>query len=156
MDAPNIQIKVDTINSQLEGMLTRVKGMQAYLNRVVFKQYQVAQLERWKSAGTGQNAVHTSEGDFWDALQPAYYKRKRKLYSEYAYAGNQFLVASGKLLQKVINPDKIVTPKSITMRVPISYAPYVAEKRPFMTFGEKTTGIIMDGIRDFMLWGKNF
>jgi len=148
-----IQMKVDAINEKLDGITQRVNGIRAYFARVVYAQYQKAQIEQWKSAGTGQGAVTTSEGNYWEALSPAYYKRKTKKYADYDYGGKQFLVATGALLKKVIQPDKITTNYSLTLRVPTTYAKFVAEKRPFMSFGDRTRQTIEDGIAKFLLLG---
>ena len=145
----------DPISNRLNGMFRRSSiGLQVYLKTEVYKQYQEAQLARWKSGGSGDSSVITSEGDKWGALKPAYRKYKRRKFGSMAYGGNQILVATGALLKSVIGPGNgqnlIVSPKSITISTSVSYAPYVNAERQYSKFGPKTMGQIKSGIVGFI------
>jgi hypothetical protein len=138
------------IEDNLNGMLDRSKRMQAYMNRVVYKQYQNAQRSRWMSEGN-------SEGDPWKALNPKYKERKKIIFAAYEGQGTKMLIATGRLFKSVIGPGadhkKIVTDKSIEVAWSTPYAVYVDEVRPFTEFGDKTMGEIYDGLAKFIMEG---
>lgn len=147
-----IQMKVDNINRRLDGMINRTKSLRGYLNRVVYRQYQEAQIKRW-------NTENASEGTPWKKLNPEYASYKRKKYASYPYAGSRLLVATGTLLKSVVGQDpryhrKIVTNYGITIMTTLEYAPQVAAIRPFMKWSKQTKREIMGGIRRFILTGK--
>jgi hypothetical protein len=139
------------IVNQLQGMVDRTNRMQAYLNRIVYKQYQNAQRERWMS----ENA---SEGTPWKALNPQYAKRKQIKFASYPGQGTKMLIATGQLQKDVIGPSsgghrKLVTNKSIEVSWTTPYASYVEEVRPFAEFGDKTMATIYDGLAKFIIEG---
>lgn len=145
----------DPLTAALEGMLTRANTVQAYLNRVVWRQYQDAQQKRWITE-------NSSEGASWKKLTPAYEKRKKTIYASFPGAGNALMVATGKLSSGAMGRDsqyfyKEVTSKGMKVYVnrdALPYAAYVAEDRPYMEFGQDTMNTIVKGLGDFMIEGK--
>lgn len=148
------QIKVDAINNRLDKIISNVNTVRGYINRVVYEQYQRAQIERWKSAGSGARDVTTSEGDRWPRLNPGYLKYKRARFAGAPYGGNQMLVATGRLLREAVVAKKRTLRYGIEVYVTTPYAKDVAAVRPFMTFSKKTRGKILDGIRKYIRDGK--
>lgn len=138
------------IEKNLQGMLDRSKKTQAYLNRVVYKQYQNAQRQRWISE-------NKSEGDQWKELEPKYKDRKKRIFAAYDGRGTKTLIATGRLFKSVIGPGgdhkKIVADKSIEIAWSTPYAVYVEEARPFTEFGAKTMEEMYDGLAKFMMEG---
>lgn len=148
-------LEESALRTRLNNKLTALgPKMQGYLNTVVFDQYRRAQIERWKTGGTGATDTVTSEGDKWKALKPGYLKYKRKAFASMDYSGNQILVATGRLLRSVIGPTdqkKVVTPKSLYITTTVPYAKDVSDVRPFSKFGKETRKKISDGIKHFVV-----
>lgn len=142
----------DGVTAKLDELSGRVKGLSGYLNTVVYKQYQDAQVKRWET----ENA---SEGRRWDPLTPLYLQRKEVKYAGFPYAGRRIGIATGALIQSVVGSDqryhrKIVTPNQLIIGTRIKYASHFAEKRPIFQFGKPTTKRILDGIRAYLRGGK--
>ena len=148
------QIKVEKIYANIDRMLESANGVRGYINRVVYAQYQKAQIERFKSGGDGSKSVVTSEGDKWDALDKKYLKRKRVKHAKDDYSGNQMLVATGRLLRETVLARKRTLKYGLEVYVITPYAKYVNESRPFMTFSSRTRRSILDGMRRYMRYGK--
>lgn len=152
MNETAIQMKIDKINSRLDGIVSRGKSLRSYLNRVVYKQYQQAQIRRW-------NTENKSEGAQWKPLNSDYAAYKRKKYASYPYSGSRLLVATGTLLKSVVGLDpkyhrKIVTNTGITIMTTLEYAPYVAKTRPFMKWSRQTKREIIDGMKRYLFTGR--
>jgi|GEM_PF-7021294 len=147
MDGITIKKKADGIGKSFEQMLKNANGLSAYLNRVVYRQYQNFQRTRWMT----ENA---SEGDKWKPLSPAYKRWKHINLPEYPGAGGKMLIAKGRLYQSAIGPGadhrKIVTKNTIKISVTTPYADYVAQVRPFMEFGRASIDDIKKGVKEYM------
>ena len=134
------------LQNQLEGMVDRSQRTQAYLNRVVYRQYRNAQRKRWMTEGA-------SEGDKWKRLNPKYAEWKKKKFKTYKGAGKKMLIATGELMESVIGPKgshkKIVTDTSIEVAWSTPYSVYVDEVRNFTEFSDETMQKIYDGLAEF-------
>lgn len=148
------QIKVEKIYANIDRIISNANSVRGYINRVVYAQYQKAQIERWKSAGDGSRDVTTSEGDKWNRLNPDYLKYKRKKHAADDYGGNQILVATGRLLRETVLARKRTLQYGLEVYITTPYAKYVAEKRSFMTFSAKTKRSILDGMRRYIRYGR--
>lgn len=141
------------IEDHLNAMLKRDKAMQSYLARNVYRQYQKAQIERWKT----QNESQT--GMWLPPQNAAYIARKKRLYG--AARGSKTLYASGRLFGSVAGRGELgtnehrvmVTPKRLSISTATPYAKYAAEDRPFMEFNRETEREWAEGIRDFLVKG---
>lgn len=133
MSTVSLKTLEDGIGQSLKAMISRARNMQGFLNRVVYKEYQNAQRERWISE-------NDSEGTRWKRLTKPYSDYKKTKFASYPGSGNRMLVATGRLYQSVIGPSsehyKLTTSKSITIGTRVPYAKYVDEERTFTTFGE--------------------
>jgi len=146
-----IDILKDALTPHLDGMLKRASssGIRAYLSRVVYKQYQDAQIERW-------NTENRSEGPRWKRLNPAYEKSKRKRFAKYPYGGTKMLVATGRLLKSVVGTDRryhrrVVLHYAMEILVTLPYAPNVNAERNFTQFGQRTKREILGGLKRHIL-----
>jgi hypothetical protein len=143
------------ITQKLNGMVNRVNGIQAYLNRVVYAQYQKAQIARWQSE-------NKTEGEIWERLDSKYASYKLKACAKYPYSGTKMLIFKGTLFQSVVGKGgggskyhrKVTDKRSITIGTALPYATYVNKARPFWEFGEKTIDEIKQGIMDFVARNK--
>lgn len=139
------------VENNLQGMLDRSKRMQAYLNRVVYKQYQNAQRQRWITEGASEL------GSKWKDLDPKYKERKKKIFATYDGRGTKMLIATGRLYKSVIGPGadhaKVVTDKRLEVLWTTPYSVYVDEERDFTTFSDKTMEEIYDGLAQFTMAG---
>jgi len=139
------------ISRRLDGMTVRSQaGLQAYLARNVYKQYQKAQMKRWQtqgSSGTGQ----------WAELSEAYAATKRVKFASYPGHGVTLLVATNRLQKSVIGTSGehrlMVAERSIRIATVVPYAEYVNDARQFEKLGEKTTREILNGIKRFLAKG---
>lgn len=152
MNQTSLQMKVDKINNRLDAIVGRCKSMRSYLNRVVYHQYQQAQIRRW-------NTENISEGQNWKPLNPQYQLAKRKRYAGFPYSGSRMLVATGTLLQSVVGTApryhrKIVTNTGITIMTTLEYAPHVADVRPFMKWSRQTKREIISGMKRYLTTGR--
>jgi hypothetical protein len=154
------------ITKRLDTMVANAGNAQGYLARVVYPQFQQAQINQFRSAGDGSRDVVTSEGHDWVALTESYryakYWRnverqsKRGRGKPYSYTQAGFLIATGTLFQSVVGTSsefhrRIVTPSSIQITTTLPYAKHVAEKRPFMQLGTDTMTMIKRGLRDYLV-----
>lgn len=139
------------IEQRLKGMLDRSNSISSYLNRNLFRQYQKAQIDRWKT----ENA---SEGDTWEPIDPTYAKYKRKKFASYPGGGNVTMVATGKLASaaQAENPAyyyKIVTNSKFVIGIntgALPYAQYPGEHRPYMSFSDDHIADMRKGISDYI------
>ena len=121
MAVKNIKWVETGIQKNLTSMLDRGKETRAYLNRVVYPQYQKAQQKRWMTEGA-------SEGQKWKPINPDYAEYKLRRYgggTKYEWIGGQgegrpwkpdgkwpvfpgkgskLLIATGRLVSSVIGP----------------------------------------------------
>lgn len=132
-------------------MLDRSKKTKAYLDRVIYRQYQNAQRKRWISE-------NSSEGIVWSRLNPKYAESKKKRFAAYPGQGTKMLIATGQLQSDVIGGGsghrKIVTDDSIAINWTTPYAVAVDSVRTFSTFGEKTMDEMYSGIAKFIMVGE--
>lgn len=150
-----LESKQSGIEGKLTQMMNRARSMEAYLDRVLFRQYQKAQLARWQS----ENA---SEGETWAPLNETYRKWKRKKFASYPGGGNALMIRTGKLMQAATGQDtegfyKIVTNRGIKIGINLSqipYAGYASKHRPTMVFSEETLSAWRQGIKQFISKGQ--
>ena len=139
------------IEDQMKKMLDRSNRMQAYLDRIVYRQYQNAQRERWIT----ENA---SEGTPWAALNKRYKEYKKKAFASYPGGGSKMLIATGELFKSVIGPGgshrKTATDKQLAIYWTTPYAVAVGDIRPFNVFSQKTMNGIYSGLAKFIIEGE--
>ena len=111
------------IGQSLDQMVRQASNIRGYLNTVIYRQYMEAQKTRWITE-------NTSEGSKWDALNPAYATRKKRVYGggpkykmvstigtkgfsgkevvgqykAYPGSGEKMLVATSRLYGSVLGP----------------------------------------------------
>jgi hypothetical protein len=137
------------IEDQIKGMLDRSKSMAAYLDRIVYRQYQNAQRQRWIT----ENA---SEGQRWIPLSANYRWWKEYAFADFPGHGTKMLIATGRLFAAVVGPGggehrKTTTDHSLDVGWTTPYAAYVDELRPFADFGPKTMDEIYLGLGEFLM-----
>lgn len=143
----------DGIREDLTSKLTRADTIDAYMNTALFRQWQRAQVERWKTE-------NQSEGARWLPVTPEYGNRKRTKFASYPGGGAVTMVATGKLMTAATgrgpNFLKKVTSKQAVFGVSLSgvpYASFAAEARPFMEFSDSTEDEFRRGIDKFLMQG---
>lgn len=125
MAAGGMVIKgLEAFQKKLSDMRTRsTTGLRAYLNTVVYRQIQNAQMQRWITEGS-------SEGSPWSAISSVYASYKKRRYGggvryswvggrgpnrpwtesgnwpNYPGSGTKLLIATGNLVSSVIGPVK--------------------------------------------------
>lgn len=139
------------IEDQLNKMVQNANLVPGYLDRVVYKQYQVAQRKRWET----ENDDVFSEGGAWRALDPVYEKYKRKKFSQYRGGGTKLLIATGRLFEGVIGPGsdhgRIVQENEIIVTTTVPYAKYVDEERTFSKFSPAFYSDLYSGLKDYLI-----
>lgn len=145
----------DGIRADLTGKLTRARTIDSYLNTNLFRQWQKAQLERWKT----DNA---SEGERWLPIDPEspYGKRKPVKYASYPGGGKVTMVATGKLMYAATGrgPGFLKQVSSTRAMFGVSladvpYAAYAGEDRPFMEISDETDAEFRAGISRYLMQG---
>lgn len=131
------------IIQRLNQMISDVDNISGYLNRIVYPQYQAAQIERWKTEGS-------SEGIPWASLNKSYQEYKKRKYASYSYGGTKMLIATGKLFDSVVKAKKIVKRRSIEVYTTNEYAKYVDEERDFTSWSKSTMSEIKKGLIDYI------
>lgn len=126
------------IEKRLDEMIANSKNIRALANTALVDIYQRAQSQRWQTE-------NQSEGQNWLPINATYRERKKVLFKDYPGAGTKTLVATNKLVNAATGRGngflKMVTNKTLVLGVDDSYVPYakyVAEVRPFMSFGKDT------------------
>lgn len=140
---------------RMNALVSRANTLEGYLNRVVFRQYQKAQLKRWQT----ENA---SEGTKWTELNPKYARQKVRRYASFPGAGKALMIATGKLVDAATGRDtsgltKITSATGIRIAInlgEVPYAAYAAKERPFMKFGPTTLGEMRSGLKNFIRTGR--
>jgi hypothetical protein len=158
----------------LERMIDRKNALQGYLARNVYRRYQKAQMERFKTEGA-------SEGPTWKPLSPKYAARKKIIYGggpkhkfvggsgegrpwepdgnwpSYPGKGTKMLIATGRLQKSVIGQELkdhrvLVTGSKIEVSSTVPYGGYVEETRMVMSeLSQETTDEMLEGIMKFLV-----
>lgn len=170
MSTRGINIRINGIEEKLNALASRSQNAKGYLNRVVYKQYQKAQKERWETEGEseGPKWKPLSTRPFiawWEKDMNAYYAAQEggyALYKKYKFAsypgrGQKMLVATNKLVKSVIGPGdghrKVVTKNKLLVATTVPYAKYVDEARSFTTWSKKTMNEIKSGLVGYLTGG---
>lgn len=156
MPTANLRQVQNGIERRLKDMVNRTHSVSSYLNRTLFRKYQEAQVERWKTE-------NSSQGSQWPSLSPEYLKRKRKIALKEGYrgGGNAMMVLTGKLYSGAAAIDdsyynKVVTNTKFVIALntgSIPYAGYAGNRRPYMKFSPAAIREWKKGIRDFITRG---
>lgn len=150
MGGASIRSMSSGIENMLDGMVKRANMVPGYLNRVVYRQYQNAQRERW----TSENASQDFTGGIWDRLSIPYQEYKFREFYDYPGAGSKILIATNRLQKSVIGPSpehqKIVTDRAIKIFTTVPYASYVDEKRTFTKFSQIFYRDVFKGLKDYL------
>lgn len=146
--------KQDGITQKLNSMCSRAKDVRAYLDTVVVQQYQKAQIKRWET----ENQSETGQ---WKELSSAYSQYKPRRFAKYPGAGKVLMIATGKLVDAATmrgsGYTKMVTNYGMTIAMDtgsIPYAKYVANLRPFMSFGDSTISQMRQGLTNYIRSGS--
>jgi hypothetical protein len=154
----------DDLEPKLQQLLTRAKSTQSSAR--LYPLYQQLQTQRFMTQGA-------SEGFAWTGLSKEYEKYKEKKYSKYPGGGRKLLIATSTLAGAVIGPgspfegtDKhraIFKPYQMQISVEQSgvnaagkkfnYPQYVAEKRPFMKFSDKSIELLKESLKKYLIGG---
>ncbi len=138
------------VTEGLEGMIKRANLIPAYLDRVVYREYQKAQRTRWMT----ENNHDDFTGGQWAPLDPAYKAWKKKRYADSPGGGSKTLIRTGRLYSAVIGPStdhrKIVTNDSLTVSHSVEYGRFVTATRPFDTWSDKFYRRIYSGLVDYV------
>lgn len=139
------------IEKQLEGMVNRVNLLPGYLSRVVYKQYQNAQRERWQT----ENTTAYVDGGQWAPLDPAYRAYKEKKFKDYPGGGRKILIRTKRLMDSVVGPAQeqgvLVDERSIRILTMVPYANFVDEVRTFSNFSALFYRDVYKGIGQYLL-----
>lgn len=159
MAGASIKILRRGIQEQLEGMIKRANLVPGYLNRVIPKEYKIAQKLRWDT----ENKHQYFEGSkSWDPLSFNYSERKRKMYAGFPYEGTRMMFATGHLYRTVMNPNKIVEDKKIRLFIDTGLAaarpnPKTKKKgKPTSAPKGKSYFEYADEARTYTTWGAPF
>lgn len=144
------------VTKSLEEMIQRGKSVSAYLNRVLLRKFQKAQIERWKTE-------NQSEKEKWQPLTPAYKTYKLKKFASYPGGGRSLMIATGRLASGAQARDaayfyKIVSDSQFVIGINTSalpYSVYPGEMRPYMEFSDETLQDWKAGIRSYICKGES-
>lgn len=132
-------------------MVKRANLVPGYLNRVVYRQYQNAQRERWKTENNGEDFT----GGRWEPVDPVYAAYKKKKWADSPGGGGKLLIRTKRLFDSVVGPHsdhlKLVGDRSIRIATSVPYAEYVDEKRTFTSYSVVFKKKIMKGLSDYLL-----
>lgn len=139
------------ITKRLDAMISRERAVKGYLARNVYRQYQKAQLERWKTEGK-------SEGVSWSTLNERYRAAKLSRFAAYPGGGRKMLIARDRLRPSIVGPHTehrlLVTERSIRIATVTPYASYVNEARNFSVFRRERIREWTNGVRDYVTRGR--
>jgi hypothetical protein len=143
------------VTEALEKMVKRANLTEGYLNRVVYRQYQNAQRNRWRNINEGEDFGGEKP---WAELNPIYENLKYRKFLDNPFGhGEKMLIATGRLFFGVVGPgedhQKIVTNKRIEISTTVPYAKYVDEARTFTEFSPIFWSKIYKGLRDYLAQG---
>jgi len=151
MGATSLTAMSRGIEEYLDGMVKRANLIPGYLTRVVYKQYQKSQRDRWQQENDGPDW----EGGRWKPLSSAYAKRKLVKYSRFPGGGRKLLIATGRLSKGVIGPSpehqRVVEGNRLRINTSVPYAVYVDAVRPFSTWSPVFYSRIYKGLEDYLL-----
>lgn len=160
-----IKITRNDLEKRINDILTRGKSSQGALARI-YPLYQSLQTQRFMT----QNA---SEGQPWPALNSQYAQYKLKKYGRYPGSGSKMLIGTSTLAGAVIGPGSpffgtekhraLFKPWSMQISVSMegtnaagkrfTYPTFVAEKRPFMQFGDASRQKMKDSLSKYLIGG---
>jgi hypothetical protein len=143
------------VTDNLKAMVGRAKDVRSYLDTVVVRQYQKAQLARWQTEGA-------SEGMPWAPLTLPYAKYKAKKHAGDPGDGKVLMIATGKLSEAATLASmdavlKVVTSTGITIGIDsgvLAYARYAGNMRPFMQFSDQTISDMRAGLKNYIKNGS--
>lgn len=144
-----IQKTQNSVTQALQEKIERGKSMRAFLDRVVYTEYQNAQRERWMTEGA-------SEGFAWPALKSlTYIRQKSRKFAAFPGGGKKMMIATGRLYNSVTGDSaqehrKVVTDNSIDIYTTVDYAQYTDEARTFTKFGDDFRTRIQQAIVNYM------
>lgn len=139
---------------RIDAMIRRAKpsATRSFLDRNVLQWYRNVQRKRWITE-------NESEGMRWAPLQPAYRRRKLRVFAGYPGGGSKTLIATGRLLASVIGPGpdfrKVTTDRTMIIATVVPYAPHVNEDRTFTTYGEASIKRLAAAYARFLSRGEN-
>lgn len=151
--------KKEGISNKLNGLIDRTKSSKTFLQLVLYPMYQNMQMARWMSE-------NTSEGAKWASLTPRYKAYKAIKFVNYPGSGTKMLIAKGRLFGSVVGPKakslgfdtsdhrKLITNSKLKVQSATSYARHVAEKRPFMEFGQASKDQMKRALKAFILHNR--
>lgn len=136
---------------RMNGMINSGGLFRGFLNSTIYSIYQKAQDERFRSE-------NQSEGRKWKQVRRDYRIRKireKQRDPNRFPGGDRILIHTGELSRSVVGSDlkfhrKIVSERSITIATTLEYAGFVAETRPFMSFGRTTQKKFSDAVKRFV------
>ena len=153
----NLETKKAEVTAALNEMVSRAGNISGYLNRVVYDQYKLLQIKRWKS----YNASMDFTKGRWADLDKNYADWKRRKYKTYAYQGKRIGIATGLLFQSIVGEkngisfhNKITTNHSLKIFVSLDYAKYYDLKRTTSSWHPKTLERIEKGITNYVRTGE--
>lgn len=147
------EVTKDGITAEIRAMIQRGRSPSSYMQRITYPKYINAQIQRWQSE-------NTTQGPKWEALSPAYAKRKKRKFATYPGAGNVLMVATGRLAdasQGRKNALKMITDRQMRVGVDVGALPYAVYPgliRPFMEFSDATIQKWVDGIARYVMTGE--
>ena len=180
-DGVSMKATQNKIAEKLDFMARNAKDARGFINRVLYRQYQNAQITRWMTEGASENQK-------WAPLNPSYALRKKRMYGgglKYRYypslkltrpigtypsypgKGTKTLIATGRLVGSVIGPNKeyqegvgdhrkIVTNSSLIVSTIVPYGSDVNKLRNFMTFAPKTIAEWKQNYKEWVEFRRTF
>lgn len=177
----SLKITQNNIAAKLEDMARNSKDSSGFLNRVIYRMYQNAQIERWMTE-------NSSQGGKWKPLNPRYAAYKKRAYGggtkfryypslglsrpigvfpTYPGKGTKMMIATGRLAGSVIGPNpeykegvgehrKYVTENTLTIETVVPYGKDAAEQRPFMQFSDRTLEAMRAAYKQWVLYRRTF
>ena len=146
---------LNRISSKVSDALTKMVAtpnfLPGYLNSVVMRQYQQAQVTRWQK----NNDSWEFSGGRWDELSPEYAAWKAR-----KYGTRQIMIRTKNLYDATINPRKVVDDSSIYLYVDdisykddvtkqkertTDYAGYASQRRPIDTWSREFKSNLVKG-----------
>jgi len=147
-------IKISSgVEKSFKGMINRARSQEAFLQRVIYPEYQNRQRKRWMSEGA-------SEGQRWPALNTKYAASKLVRFASYAGAGTKMMIATGRLKDAVIGDGdqsehrKIIQKQTLFVSWATPYAKWTEKVRPVNVWDKKQNDVMMKKARLYLLKGK--
>lgn len=137
----------DDVTTRLTEMVGKVGNMQGFLNRVIYQEYRLIQINRW-------DTENRSEGSQWPSINRLYASYKLHRFAQYPYAGAKMGVATGTLLQGAVGPSsnhrKIATKSSLVVSTTVPYATHFDADRSINTYSKKTMDRLRGMVKDYV------